>query len=208
LQLQEQIHATQLALERNRQETKDAGAHNAEALAKGLQSIQQALSAQRARDLEVMQKSNRAALMVVGTFAALGFLALLITTCLQWRMSKGLAEISAALPAAMELGAGFAAAALPAVEPSNLPLLRAIEQPEKRSHELEPSPQPAWKRHKRSLMSIENRLFPAPGDSLRRRQFRALKVAVMVGLICAAVLALSFYAVTSGKWGFGYPPGK
>ena len=46
-------------------------------------------------------------------------------------------------------------------------------------------------------MSIENRLFPDPGDSFRRRQFRALKTAVVVGLICAAVLALVLYAMYS-----------
>jgi hypothetical protein len=72
------------------------------------------------------------------------------------------------------------------------------------ARELEKSLSPALKRRKRSNLSIEKLLFPAPGDSLRRRQFRALKVAVIVGLICAAVLALLFYAVTSGKWGFRY----
>jgi hypothetical protein len=46
-------------------------------------------------------------------------------------------------------------------------------------------------------MSIENRLFPDPGDSFRRRQFRALKAALLVGLVCAAVLALLLYALYS-----------
>jgi hypothetical protein len=44
-------------------------------------------------------------------------------------------------------------------------------------------------------MSIESRLFPDPGDSLRRRQFRALKTALLVGLVCAAVVALALYAL-------------
>jgi hypothetical protein len=44
-------------------------------------------------------------------------------------------------------------------------------------------------------MAIENRLFPNPGDSFRRRQFRALKVAVFVGLACAAAMALLLYAL-------------
>ena len=46
-------------------------------------------------------------------------------------------------------------------------------------------------------MSIENRLFPEPRDSFRRRQFRALKAALIVGLVCAAVLALALYALYS-----------
>jgi high-affinity Fe2+/Pb2+ permease len=46
-------------------------------------------------------------------------------------------------------------------------------------------------------MSIENRLFPDPGDSFQRRQFRALKAALLVGLVCAAVLALVLYALCS-----------
>jgi tetratricopeptide (TPR) repeat protein len=134
LQLQEQLHATQLAIEQTRQETKEAAAQNAEAMSKGLQVLQEAFSAQGTRDLEAMQRSNKVLLLVVGTFATLGFLTLLIIACLQWRASKGLAEISAALPTAMGLGAGSVVAALgPAVQ-SNLRLLGAMEQLDQRIH--------------------------------------------------------------------------
>ena len=44
-------------------------------------------------------------------------------------------------------------------------------------------------------MSIVKRLFPDPGDSYRRKQFRALVAAVIVGLICAAVLGLLLWAI-------------
>ena len=44
-------------------------------------------------------------------------------------------------------------------------------------------------------MSIETRLFPHPGDSLKRRQFRALKTAVLVGVICAGIMAAMLYAL-------------
>ena len=44
-------------------------------------------------------------------------------------------------------------------------------------------------------MSIGKRLFPDPGDSFRRKQFRALVAAVIVGLICAAVLGLLLSAI-------------
>lgn len=203
LRLQEQLHATQLAIEQNRQETKAAAAQNAEALSNGLQTIQQAFSAQRAQDLDAMRRSNQIMLIVVGTFAAIGLLTMLITTYFQWRMSKGLAEISAALPTALGLGNVTAAAAIVPAEESNLRLLGALEQVEKHTRELERSPHPALKHHAGTGRSIESRLFPAPGDSFRRRQFRALKVAVIVGLISAAGLALLLYVVTSRKLGFG-----
>ena len=45
-------------------------------------------------------------LIVAGSFAALGFLALLLTAYFQWRIVSRLAEISAALPFGHALGAG------------------------------------------------------------------------------------------------------
>lgn len=204
LQLQDQLRATQLAIEQNRQEAKAAAAQNGEALSKGLQAIQQAFSAQRAQDLEAKQSSNKVMLLVVGAFAALGLLTMFMISYFQWCMSKGLAEMSAALRTALEFEPGSAPAVAPA-EQSTLRLLGTIEQLEKRTHELEQSSNPALRRRKG--IHIENLLFPAPGDSLRRRQFRALKVAVIVGLICATVLALLLYVLTKGKLGLGWPQG-
>ena len=203
LQLQEQLQATQLAIERNRQETKDAAAQNAEALAKGLQSIQQVLSTQRAQDLEARQSSNKVMLIVAGTFAAMGFLTMLMMTYFQWRMSKGLAAISAALPTALGLGAGSAAAALALANQPELPLLGAAGHSEKRAHGLEPSPHLAWKRHEGIDFVGENQLLSAPGALVRRRRFRAMEMALIVGLICAAGLALLFYMVAHRKLGYG-----
>ena len=67
------LRATQLAIEQNRLETKAAAIQNAEALSKGLQAIQQAFAAQRAQDLEAMQRSNKVMLIVVGIFGAMVF---------------------------------------------------------------------------------------------------------------------------------------
>lgn len=120
LQIQEQLRATQLVLEQNRLEAKAAAAQNAEALSKGLQVLQETFLAERARDLEGMQRSNRLLLILAGTVASLGFLVMLIITCLQWRMSKGLAGISASLPLAMGVGAGPSTAALGSAEKANL----------------------------------------------------------------------------------------
>src|SRR5205823_2170738 len=59
LQLQEQLHATQLAIERNRREADEAAAETAKILAGRLQTIEQALATQRAQELQAMQSSNR-----------------------------------------------------------------------------------------------------------------------------------------------------
>ena len=153
LQLQEQLHATQLAIERNRKEADAAATENARHFTSRLQGIEQALAKQRAQELEVMQSSNRAMLFVAGLFAALGFLAILFMAYFQWRTVCRLTEISATLPTAHTLGMGLPPAALGAgdghvvsvgpAEQSNQRLLGALEQLEKRIHELEHLPQPS-----------------------------------------------------------------
>jgi tetratricopeptide (TPR) repeat protein len=155
LQLQEQLHATQLAIERNRKEADTAATENAKAFAARLQGIEQALDSQRAQELEAMQSSNKVTLIVAGSFAALGFLAMLAMAYFQWRTINRLAEISTSLPLAHTLGSGSPVAALGAgdahllsvgqPEQSNQRLLGALEQLEQRIHQLEhtahPSPQ-------------------------------------------------------------------
>jgi len=93
-----------------------------------------------------MQRSNKVILIVVGTFAAMGFLTMLIMTYFQWRTSSSLAGISAALPPALGLGPASAVPALGPgdsglvqggpVEQSNRRLLAAIQQLKKRIHGL------------------------------------------------------------------------
>jgi tetratricopeptide (TPR) repeat protein len=134
-QLQDRIHAAQLAIEQNGQQIKEAAALNADALSKALHSIQETFAAQRARELEAMQKASKVLLVAAGTFAALGFLIMLLIAWLQWRTNNGLAELSAALPTALGLGAGSAVAALGRAEQSNLRLLGAMEQLDQRVHD-------------------------------------------------------------------------
>jgi tetratricopeptide (TPR) repeat protein len=149
LQVQEQLRATQLAIERSRKESDEAAARNSETLALRLQAIEQSLASQRARELDAMQSSNRAMLFVAGTFAAIGFVALYLMAHFQSRTVSRLAEIAAALPSGRGLGAGPALAALDSGEPHlltvsppgqpNPRLLGAIERLEKRIFELEHS---------------------------------------------------------------------
>src|ERR1035441_449156 len=147
LQLQEQIHATQLAVERSRTQAEAAAAETAKEFSARLQGIEQALASQRAQELEAMQSSNRVMLIVAGLFAALGLLAMLFMAYFQWRTINRLAEIFAALPMAHALGSGVAVAALGAGDPhlvtispaeqSSQRLLGTLERLEKRIHELE-----------------------------------------------------------------------
>ena len=152
LQIQEQLHATQLAIERNRQEANAAAVEGAQAFASRLQGIEAALASQRAQELQAMQSSNKVMLAVAGMFAALGFLAMLFMAFFQWRTISRLAEIAAALPAAHALGVGPSFAALGAgethlvtagpAEQSSQQLLGALERLEKRIHDLEHLPHP------------------------------------------------------------------
>lgn len=146
LHLQEQLHAAQLAIEQTRKEAGEAAAQTAQALAARLESIEEALASQRARELDAMQSSNRVMLIVAGTFAMIGFLAMLLMAYFQWRAVSRLADISASLPALRAIGPGPAIPALgpgdgPAVgghaEQSNLRLLGALDRLEKRIYELE-----------------------------------------------------------------------
>jgi len=203
VQLQELIRTTQLAIEQGRQETRQVATQTAGVLAKSLQTIQETLDIQRARDLEEMRASNQFMLIVVGTFAAMSLLSMLMMSYFQWRMSDGLAELSFVLPAPLALGAGTAAPALgpaQAREPY-LPLPETEEQREWRIQAEERHPPPDLEPIALANRPILNPLVPNAAF-WRKRQIRTWKTTVIVGLICAAVLAFLLYVATYGKMGF------
>lgn len=145
LQLQEQLHTAQLAIERTRQDSEAAAARNAEAWSNRLAFIEQSLNAQRERELEAMQSSNRTMLVAVGTFAGLGFIAMLFTSWLQWRAANRLSEMAASSHMTRSLIPGFTMPPLGVGDlqsaelnaPTNLRLLDAIGQLEKLVRALE-----------------------------------------------------------------------
>jgi tetratricopeptide (TPR) repeat protein len=137
LQLQEQLHLTQLAIEQNRKEARETAAQTAEALTGRMQAIEQALSAQGTREMETMQSSNRVLLVIAGSFASVGFVAMLLMAFLQWRTVNRLAQLPAMLPH-KELGPGDApSVSVGPAEQSSVRLLGAVEQLEKRLLQLE-----------------------------------------------------------------------
>src|SRR6266478_1832522 len=154
LQLQEQLRVTRLAIEHDRLEAEAASARSAEALASRLQAIEQSLASQRARELEVMQSSNRLMLVVAATLAGAGLLTILLMAYSHWRTLNRLAEIAGAFPAGPALRVGPALPALDSgesrlvaagpAEQSNLRLLDAVERLEKRLFELEHTAGSEW----------------------------------------------------------------
>jgi len=147
---QEQLRVIQRDIEQSRKDAEAVAQRNAESLATRLSQIGQELSAQRQRESEIMQNSNRAMLIVAGAFAAIGFLAMVFTAWFQMRSLNRLAAMTGALrvdhshdyPLAA-LGTGEShGTALDPVEHSNMQFLGAIERLQKRIHELEQSTTP------------------------------------------------------------------
>lgn len=146
LQLQEQLHTTQLAVERTRQDAEAAAIRNAETTAARLQLIQDSLSAQRAREFDAIQSANRMILIVAGIFAGVGFIAMAFTAWLQWRTAGRFTELVSHLPSVRSIGPGWNPPGLSADDAHasvetplgpNLRLSGAIERLEKRILELE-----------------------------------------------------------------------
>lgn len=104
VQLQEQLHAAQLAIERNRLEAERAATRNADVIAARLQTLEQTFSAQRGRELERLEGANRLMLIIGGACAAVGFLAMLLTAYFQWRAVGRLTEFSLLSQASFTLG--------------------------------------------------------------------------------------------------------
>jgi len=147
LQLQEQLHATQLALERNRQDAEAAARSTAETLTARIQSLEQSLAGERKREFEALQSLQRLVLIFAGVFAGVGLLTILITAYMQSRAMNRLASMNASLAtlpalthaaplAALGPGPG-ALVPLGATESANARLLAVIERMEKRIQELE-----------------------------------------------------------------------
>jgi tetratricopeptide (TPR) repeat protein len=138
LLLQEQLHAAQLAIERTRKESDAATAQMNEALIMRLQNIEQALAVQRARELEGLQSSNRVTLIVAGSFATIGFIAMLIMAGFQWRTVSRLADLSAALPLLRQAAQPQLAFSAPSkLAQPNAALMETVQRLQQRLLELE-----------------------------------------------------------------------
>ncbi len=140
LQIQEQLHATQLAIEANRQVAEAEARKDSEALAARLHLLEKSLEVQRASDAESARKAQQLTLIVAGGFgmAALGILLLMVY--LQWRMFTQVAHISTQQQLALTNAGAVHQLAAPGratVEVSNARLLDVVSQLEKKIQDLE-----------------------------------------------------------------------
>lgn len=143
IHLQEQLHAAQLAIERNRIEYQEAARAQVAAITDKLNGIQTALDAERQRQQDETQRANRTLLWVASAFGGVGLLAMVFTAVFQWRTMGRMAEIStthAQLPASAPHGLLPAeTSGLPSktVDLSNQRLLAVLDRLEHRVFELE-----------------------------------------------------------------------
>jgi tetratricopeptide (TPR) repeat protein len=159
LQLQEQIHITQLAIERNRQATEAEAARNAEATSNRLAAIELFLSGQREHEQEAIRSNNKTVLIAAGVFAVLGFAGMLFTAWLQWRAANRFSDLTASshmtralLPGWPQLlpggeppaSAGAAPVATPAMTAANERFIETINLLEKRIKALEHTADPVF----------------------------------------------------------------
>ena len=139
LQIQEQLHDTQLAIERNRQQAEAAAKRNADDMAARIEALQQVIAAQRVSEVETMQKMQQFMLILAGAFGTVGLLVVLVMAYLQWRTVARLVELSSLRPPDFGLGNGRISPSLMAgasVEQSNARLFNMVDQLEKRILEL------------------------------------------------------------------------
>jgi tetratricopeptide (TPR) repeat protein len=146
LQLQEQIHDTQLTIERNRLQAQAAAVQETVALSNRLQAIEQSMLLQRGNDLDEAQRTSHMLMGVLAIFATVGLAAVLLMVYFQSRAVSRLADISTAMATrrdfafssagALELGEPDALTNH-SVQQSNARLIGLVQHLEKRIAELE-----------------------------------------------------------------------
>jgi tetratricopeptide (TPR) repeat protein len=144
LQIQEELHNTQLAIEKNRKEAEAEAARQNEILEGRLKLIEQSIASQRLDELKDLQRSNRLILFAAGAFAVVGFVVLLFAAFVQWTAVNRLNVLSSRLPQALgrgttpaALGMGEAAMLPAAGEQPTVQLLGVIEKLERRIDSIE-----------------------------------------------------------------------
>ena len=136
LQVQMQLHDTQMELEKSREEARQTAADTTARI----QALEQAIAARHAADLEVAQKYQQSLFRLSGAFGLTVLAAVLFMAYLQWRSVARLVE-TASRPGGALAAAGavqqLAAPGRATVEISNARLLDIVGQLEKKILELE-----------------------------------------------------------------------
>ena len=139
LQIQQQLHDTQLAIEQTRQQAEADARRNADDLATRFQSLQQIIAVQRQGEIDAAQKTQQMIMMLGVSFGSVGLAVLLLMAYMQWRAISRLAELITLRQAELALDQGRVTHSLTAgaaVEQSNARLFAMVDQLEKRILEL------------------------------------------------------------------------
>ena len=140
LHIQEQIRATQIAIEQNQEAALESSQSNALALAQRLQSLEQTVANQRNSEAEAARKTQQMTLFMAAAFGLIGLGIMLLMVYFQWRAFTQLAQISARQHLALANGDAVHQLAAPGratVEASTTQLLNVVSRLEQRIHELE-----------------------------------------------------------------------
>ena len=148
IQIQAQLHDTQLAIEKSRQLAEAEARRNAAEMTARIEALQQTIAALRANEIAATQKTQQLTLILAGTFGAIGLGIMLLMAYTQWRTVTRLVELSALSPQPPGLGNGqplpmlglggeSASPGQTAVGLSNARLHGVVERLEKRIMELE-----------------------------------------------------------------------
>jgi tetratricopeptide (TPR) repeat protein len=139
LQIQQQLHDTQVALENNRAEAAAAAQRNADAMAARLQALEQNIDAQRKSDIESAQKAQELMLSLVAAFGSAGLAIMLLMVYFQWRVVRRLVDLPTMQPQLLAGGQSPSLIGNATVGESNAKLFGAVDQLQKRILELEQS---------------------------------------------------------------------
>jgi tetratricopeptide (TPR) repeat protein len=140
LQIQAQLHDTQLAIEDSRREAADEAKRNTDTLTARIQTLEATIATQRASEVELAQKNQQFMLTMGAAFGLIVLGAVLFMVYLQGRAMARVVELCAARPQEFSLGNGHAAPSLvtsATVEQSNVRLFSTVDSLQKRILELE-----------------------------------------------------------------------
>jgi tetratricopeptide (TPR) repeat protein len=140
LQFQEQLHASQMAIEQKQQAALDLSQSNAMLLAQRLQSLEQTVASQKAGDAEAARKTQQFTMIVASAIGLTGLVIMVMMVYFQWRAFTQLAQISARQHVAVANGEAVHQLAAPGratVEASATQLLSVVSRLEQRINELE-----------------------------------------------------------------------
>ena len=140
LQIQEQLHATQLAIQQNQEAALEAAQSNATVLVARLQSLELSVAKQRFSDADAARKTQQLTLFMAGACGLVGLGVMLLMVYFQWRAFTQLAHISARQNAAVANADAVHQLAAPGratVETSTAQLLAVVGRLEQRILELE-----------------------------------------------------------------------